>query len=177
MKAGGLPSGSLFWGGGVFLVLDQARRVDTQVLHIPLLLPRATSCSNPRAAGLCACPEHKKRACLSKSLNICTSGALATCWEIPEIAVIDDTGDTGSLEFLGSHFTGCPVFPGDKMPFPCRVLEHKLGPLPALALTCPVVQQENGNLNQQCSGSFSVGYSQSQRCLYVKSSNDLFFLF
>lgn len=63
----------------MFLVLDQARQVDTQVLRTSLPLPQATRCSNPWAAGLCAYPKHEKRACLSKSINICTSGAVATC--------------------------------------------------------------------------------------------------
>lgn len=168
-----------FWGGGVFLVLDQARRVDTQVLRMSLLLPRATSCSNPWAAGLCACPKHEKRACLSKSINICTSGALATCWEIfLEIAAGWWYWRYRKSWVPGLHSRWLPtVFPGDKMPFPCRVFEHELGPLLLLMpLSMPCCSAgECGHLNQ-CSGSFSVGYKVRARTASVaKSSNDLFF--
>lgn len=63
------------------------------------------------------------------------------------------------------------------MPFPCRVLEHELGPLLLLMpLSMPCCSAgECGNLNQ-CSGSFSVGYKVRARGASVaKSSNDLFF--
>ena len=71
------------------------------------------------------------------------------------------------------------MFPGDKMPFPCRVLEHELGPLLLLMpLSMPYCSAgECGHVNQ-CSGSFSVGYKVRARCASVaKPSKDFFFFF
>lgn len=69
------------------------------------------------------------------------------------------------------------MFPGDEMPFPCRVLEQELGPLLLLMpLSMPCSAGECGHINQ-CSGSFSVGYKVgARRASVAEPSSDRLFL-